>query len=114
LSRRHYQFYNTRLGEFVDYAFHAVAIDELGAEFAPTLWTGVPIPIEGHETKIEKRWFVGAHSNVGGGGQAQQGAAGPLSTLAREWIVDRAIQAGLVLRSQRPRAGFALEPQWDE
>lgn len=91
---RKYQFHNTELSGYVDVARHAVAIDENRPEFAPALWTAVPNPIPGHPTSIEQRWFVGAHSDVGGGGKRSRGHA-PLSALAREWIADEARQAGL-------------------
>jgi uncharacterized protein (DUF2235 family) len=97
LSRRRYEFHDTRLSGLVDLACHAVAVDEHRKQFAPTLWTSVPIPIPQHPTRVEQRWFVGAHANVGGGGTAAPHVDNPLSILAREWIVDRAVEAGLVV-----------------
>lgn len=60
-----YQFLDTSLGEHIRHAFHAVALDEHRSDFAPTLWTQ-PSSQAGHQT-LEQVWFVGAHSNVGGG-----------------------------------------------
>ncbi|MBC3191020.1 DUF2235 domain-containing protein [Pseudonocardia sp. C8] len=97
---RRYQFHNTALSGYVDIARHAVAIDENRPEFEPTLWTAVPIPIPGHHTSIEQRWFVGAHSDVGGGGERARERA-PLSALAREWIADEARTAGLHVEAPR-------------
>jgi uncharacterized protein (DUF2235 family) len=97
LNRRRYQFHDTRLSGLVDLACHAVAIDEHRKQFAPTLWTSVPIPIPAHPTRVEQRWFVGDHQNVGGGGTAAPAVDNPLSILPREWIVDRAVEAGLVV-----------------
>jgi uncharacterized protein (DUF2235 family) len=97
LNRRRYEFHDTRLSGLVDVACHAVAIDEHRKPFAPTLWTSVPIPIPEHPTRVEQRWFVGAHANVGGGGTTVPEVDNPLSVLAREWIVDRAVGAGLVI-----------------
>jgi len=91
---RKYQFHDTRLSGYVDVARHAVAIDEDRPEFEPTLWTAVPIRIPGHDTSIEQRWFVGAHSDVGGGGKLSREPA-PLSALAREWIATEAHNTGL-------------------
>jgi uncharacterized protein (DUF2235 family) len=88
LTRSKYQFHDTNLSGFVDTARHAVAIDERRPEFKPTLWTAVPIPIPGHQTSIEQRWFIGAHSDVGGSGAT-------LAAIAREWIVDEARKARL-------------------
>ncbi len=97
LNRRRYQFHNTCLSGLVDVACHAVAIDEHRKQFAPTLWTSVPIPVPDHPTRVEQRWFVGDHRNVGGGGTAAPAVDNPLSLLTREWIVDRAVEAGLVV-----------------
>jgi len=96
LSRRKYEFHDTRLSGFVDVARHAIALDENRSQFEPTLWTAVPIPILGHTTSVEQRWFVGAHTDVGGGGPPSHEPA-PLSALAREWIIGEAVTAGLVL-----------------
>jgi hypothetical protein len=46
---------------------------------------------------VEQRWFVGEHANVGGGGTKVPAVDNPLSVLTREWIVDRAVEAGLVV-----------------
>lgn len=74
LSRSGYAFLHTGLRLPIENGYHALAIDEHRAAFAPTLWTkkirvGVPAnemapprPIE----TVEQRWFVGAHANVGG------------------------------------------------
>ena len=97
VNRRRYEFHDTRLSGLVDLACHAVAIDEHRKQFAPTLWTSVPIPIPQHPTRVEQRWFVGEHANVGGGGTRAPAVDNPLSVLAREWIVDRAVEAGLVV-----------------
>ena len=97
LTRHRYAFHDTNLSGLVDVACHAVAIDERRRQFEPTLWTDVPKPIPGHRTEVEQRWFVGAHGNVGGGGTSQPATENPLSLLAREWIVDRAVEAGLVV-----------------
>jgi uncharacterized protein (DUF2235 family) len=95
INRRRYEFHDTRLSGLVDLACHAVAIDEHRKHFAPTLWTSVPIPMPQHPTRVEQRWFVGEHANVGGGGTMDPATRNPLSVLAREWIVERAVEAGL-------------------
>jgi uncharacterized protein (DUF2235 family) len=97
LNRHRYEFHDTRLSGLVDLACHAVAIDEHRKQFAPTLWTSVPIPIPEHPTRVEQQWFVGEHANVGGGGTMAPAVDNPLSLLTREWIVDRALEAGLVV-----------------
>jgi uncharacterized protein (DUF2235 family) len=95
LSRRRYQFHDTNLSGLVDYAYHAIAIDERRKPFTPTLWEKIPKPIPGYTTTVEQRWFAGAHGNVGGGGTNQPEQRNSLSVITREWIVDAAAKAGL-------------------
>jgi uncharacterized protein (DUF2235 family) len=97
VTRRAYEFHDTGLSGLVDVACHAVAVDEHRRQFEPTLWTDVPKPIPGHRTEVEQRWFPGAHGDVGGGGTSRPAEDNPLSMLAREWIVERAVEAGLVV-----------------
>ncbi|MFI7680925.1 DUF2235 domain-containing protein [Actinophytocola sp. NPDC049390] len=99
LTRRRYEFHDTKLSGLVDYAYHAIAIDERRKQFAPTLWTEIPKPIPGHPTTVEQRWFVGVHGSVGGGGTDQPDERNPLSALTREWIVEGAAKAGLAITS---------------
>lgn len=88
-----YGFLDTDLSPRVEAAYHAVAIDEQRKPFLPTLWTdargGAPrVNVAG--SKVEQVWFVGAHSNVGGG-YADSG----LSDIALEWMIARASSNGL-------------------
>jgi len=54
-----FQFADRDLSPSVEYGFHGTAIDELRADFTPTLWN----PRE----RLEQVLFPGAHSDVGGG-----------------------------------------------
>src|SRR5882672_6756882 len=88
-----YGFLDTDLNPRVEAAYHAVAIDERRKPFLPTLWTDAPgaVPrVNVAGSKVEQVWFVGAHSNVGGG-YADTG----LSDIALKWMVDRATRNGL-------------------
>lgn len=89
-SRDYYQWHDTELSKSVDYACHAVAVDEHRKDFAATVWT-VAKP---ENVKVEQRWFAGSHSDVGGGD------GGPLPNLALRWLQDMAEQAGLVLHEK--------------
>ena len=53
----------------VDYAFHALALDEWRTAFGPTLWNRSP---DNKHTELRQAWFPGSHSNVGGGFEDQQ------------------------------------------
>ncbi|EMF15838.1 uncharacterized protein SEPMUDRAFT_161935 [Sphaerulina musiva SO2202] len=59
---KEYSWYDTRLSNAVENAFHALALDERRFPFSPAIWerddTGT--------TNLKQVWFPGAHSNVGG------------------------------------------------
>ncbi|CAA2137656.1 DUF2235 domain-containing protein [Methylobacterium bullatum] len=108
LSRSGYAFLHTGLRLPIENGYHALAIDEHRATFAPTLWTkkfrdGVqpnemapPRPV----ANVEQRWFVGAHANVGGGYRDDL-----LSQVPLHWIMEKASHHGLAFR-----ADVILEP----
>lgn len=78
-------FHDTELGNQIQAARHAIALDEMRATFQPTLWTKV----EGRDAK--QVWFPGVHSNVGGG-YRETG----LSDGALLWMMTEAEECGLV------------------
>ncbi len=85
-------FRDTLLGEHVDHAFHAVAIDEHRKAYHATLWTGEPKSNQ----RVEQRWFPGAHSNVGGGYDDDL-----LPDISLEWIAKKAEACGLKIDMSR-------------
>ena len=81
---RKYGFLNTDLSPNIENAYHALAIDEHRRPFKPTLWNEDKV----HKGQIlEQKWFVGAHSNVGGG-YADDG----LSNITLEWMIERLVK----------------------
>lgn len=89
LNKR-YEFHDTALSRSVEYARHAVAIDERRAPFKPTLWSNVDkFNTPGAPPKVIQQWFPGDHGGVGGG------AARGLSNCALLWVLEGAEQAGL-------------------
>ena len=102
IDARLYGFLDTGLSPRVEAAYHAVAIDEHRKPFLPTLWmdaNGAAPRVNVAGSKVEQVWFVGAHSNVGGG-YADSG----LSDIALKWMIDHAGVSGLefVLAALRP------------
>lgn len=95
-------FHDTELSDWVEGAFHALAIDEQRSAFRPTLWHQRPDAArQGQELK--QVWFAGVHCDVGGGYKE----AG-LSDIALLWMVDQARRYGLefdddVLGSDGPK-----------
>jgi len=79
-----YYFHDVELGDYVDVALHAVAVDEKRSAFSPTLWVsrdGRPLS---DRQAVEQVWFAGAHSNVGG-----SYSDSTLSDIAFDWMVKR-------------------------
>lgn len=100
IGRRNFYFHNTNPSVLYQNAYHALAIDEHRAPYKPTLWTrftpeaeqeAAPKP---YPDTLEQRWFVGAHSNVGGGYKND-----PLHRLPLAWMQEKARGCGLEFSS---------------
>lgn len=88
LVSKFWEFHDVRLSRSVQYAYHALAIDERRKNFKPTLWEQHP---EAPQTQVlEQVWFAGVHSDVGGGY-----ASAALSDIALLWMVNKAEGCGL-------------------
>ncbi|WEN16895.1 DUF2235 domain-containing protein [Rhodanobacter sp. AS-Z3] len=105
-ARARYQFHDTELSKIVKYAYQALALDEHRADFSPAVWTRNPYTVKAGESltskkveqiEIEQRWFIGSHSDVGGGND-RDGAGrkpDPLPDLPLAWLQRKAMDAGL-------------------
>lgn len=106
LSRREFRFHNTRPSVNYGRVYQALAIDEMRADFTPTLMTRFlertePMAVPKNERPfIEQRWFIGAHSNVGGGEKGSQ-----LSQIPLKWMMTCAEQEGLAMRAMPQLTG---------
>jgi uncharacterized protein (DUF2235 family) len=82
-------FHDTELSSIVENAFQALAVDEKRRNFKATIWQQ-----QASSTKqlIEQVWFVGVHSNIGGGYLSTE-----LSDIALDWMVNKAKSLGLGL-----------------
>ncbi|MBX9700025.1 MAG: DUF2235 domain-containing protein [Acetobacteraceae bacterium] len=87
-NRAAFQFHDTELSGIVRNAFHAIAVDEHREPYAVTLWD----PIRKLNQRMEQRWFVGAHCDVGGGYEDRR-----LSDVTLAWMQARAMECGLEL-----------------
>jgi uncharacterized protein (DUF2235 family) len=85
-NREFYKFHDTELSSIVRHAYHAIAIDEHRENYKPTLWDSKPKPNQ----TIEQVWFIGAHTNVGGGYPDSE-----LSDITLKWMIDKAAECGL-------------------
>ncbi|KAI8809935.1 hypothetical protein BJ742DRAFT_802978 [Cladochytrium replicatum] len=81
-------FHDIRLTPAVEYAYHALAVDENRGNFIPSLFE--PADPANPPKHREQRWFRGGHDDVGGG-WFESG----LSNITLEWIVSKARLAGL-------------------
>lgn len=95
-SRRKHGFHDVRLSSHVQNGFHAIAVDERRRPFSPALWEvrESDRAADAARQTIEQRWFVGVHSNVGGGYTDAK-----LSNLALKWVAERARSCGLELNA---------------
>jgi uncharacterized protein (DUF2235 family) len=106
-----YQFHDTNLSRIVEHAYHAAAVDEHREHYDVCLWN----PPRAPEQTIEQRWFIGAHSDVGGGYPDRR-----LSDLALGWMQEKAAAHGLGFKPERipqPSAQNHLAPcrdSWNE
>ena len=80
---------------------HAIAIDERRAFFRTNLWRLNNSPPVSGPKDLKQVWFVGAHSDVGGGyPEAESG----LAKIALAWMIKEAEMAGLQVRSRQSEA----------
>ena len=74
------------------HGYHALALHETRAAFAPVLWDSPA----GEAGRVEQVWFRGAHGDIGGQLGDHQ-AARPLANIPLVWMLDRAEGLGLPL-----------------
>ncbi len=80
-GRSKFDFHDTKLSSYVDYAYQAIAVDEKRKLYRAALWQRDP----GDDNVLEQAWFTGVHSNIGGG-MTRVG----LSLIAFRWMCERA------------------------
>ncbi|MFE6805424.1 DUF2235 domain-containing protein [Streptomyces sp. NPDC057681] len=110
LNRR-WAFHDTNLSNWVQGAFHALAVDEQRSAFRPTLWHQQPGAAEKGQ-ELKQVWFTGVHCDVGGG-YRETG----LSDITLLWMVDQARGYGLEFDSEAlsgaGRQGMKLDESVD-
>ena len=99
--------HNVRPTKAQEYGYHALAIDEHRPMFEATLWrtfikTGdATKAVADYAQYYEQRWFIGAHSDVGGGYGDND-----LPDLSLQWMMSKAAALGLAFtHTVEPRAG---------
>ena len=88
-----YSFHNHRISDCVLAGYHALALDETRAAYAPERCeadeTGAP-------REMEQVWFSGSHADIGGHLLGRE-AARPLSDIPLIWMMEHAERHGLRL-----------------
>ena len=88
-NKKKWQFHNTALGDHIQTARHAMAIDEVRSSFSIARWSNAA-----DHGDVKEVWFPGAHSDVGGGYADCELANGALL-----WMMDESHEAaGLAFR----------------
>lgn len=87
-----FRFHDHELSSIVEYARHALALDEDRKAFEATEWKNLPDldKLPGRKGHYAQLWFPGDHGSVGGGGTVRG-----LSNEALMWIIEGAEAAGL-------------------
>lgn len=99
------QFHNTNPSVLYKNMFQALAIDEHRSPYRASLWTGFQpegkeLTIPKPDQRLEQRWFIGAHSNVGGGYRSD-----PLALVPLAWLLAKAAECGLEFKRALPLTG---------
>jgi hypothetical protein len=89
--RRRYQFHDVALTSWVEYGYHALAVDERRKDYQPTLWEQNPKAAD--KQVMEQRWFAGVHSDIGGGAGDEGDDA--QSDRCLRWVIAKARDCGL-------------------
>ena len=88
-----FRFADVRLSDQVKWGFHALALDERRADFAPTYWEPSP--------RIIQCVFAGAHADVGGGYPIANLESG-LSDCAFVWMKEHLADIGVRFAPDHP------------
>jgi len=88
VNMKFYEFHDTNLSSIVENAFHAIAVDENRIDYQACLWN----PEAPAQQKLEQRWFIGAHCDVGGGYPDRR-----LSDVTLRWMQEKASITGLAV-----------------
>lgn len=111
---REYDFLDPALTDMVEFARHAVALDERRKLFPITLWDNVDelnaargSSSDKLDAPYQQKWFPGTHGGVGGGGDIRGH-----SDAALAWIVQGAKAAGLEMDIGPDSRMGGISPDW--
>ena len=111
LNDERFGFHDTKLSGIIENAYHAVAIDEHRIDYQATLWDPSDEPTQ----KVEQVWFVGAHSDVGGGSGITSVSEIPLRWMREKAALgDEGLQFTEIGESGQDYLSAAPSDPWDE
>jgi uncharacterized protein (DUF2235 family) len=98
-------FHDTTLGDTVEHAVQALAVDERRGPYVPTLWTQAADAAALAGQSVLQVWFPGVHSDVGGG----YGDKG-IGNITWDFMMRQAARRGLVIDPAQPTPALDLAP----
>lgn len=99
-------FHNYNLCPGVDFARHALSIDEERKTFHPQLWE--PLRAGENPDRLKQVWFCGVHTDVGGGYPEEE-----LSYYSLNWMIREATDKGLHIHKESPEWKKFLQAKYD-
>jgi uncharacterized protein (DUF2235 family) len=98
-------FHDTTLGDQVEHAVQALAVDEKRGPYVPSVWTQAANAALLAGQSVLQVWFPGVHSDIGGG----YGNKG-IGDITWDFMMRQAARHGLVIDPAQPTPALSLEP----
>jgi uncharacterized protein (DUF2235 family) len=98
-------FHDTTLGDLVEHAVQALAVDERRGPYVPSLWTQAADAAALAGQSVLQVWFPGVHSDIGGG----YGDKG-IGDITWDFMMRQAARRGLLLDPNQPTPPVTLKP----
>jgi uncharacterized protein (DUF2235 family) len=96
-------FHDTTLGDTVEHAVQALAVDERRGPYVPTLWTQAAEATALAGQTVLQVWFPGVHSDVGGGYHDKG-----IGNITWDFMMRQAAARGLVIDPAQPTPPVSL------
>jgi uncharacterized protein (DUF2235 family) len=98
-------FHDTTLGDTVEHAVQALAVDEQRGPYMPTLWTQAANAALLAGQSVLQVWFPGVHSDIGGGYKDKG-----IGNVTWDFMMRQAARHGLVIDPNQATPSLNLEP----
>jgi uncharacterized protein (DUF2235 family) len=96
-------FHNTTLGDTVENAVQALAVDEKRGPYVPAVWTQAANAVALAGQSVLQVWFPGVHSDIGGGYHDKG-----IGDITWDFMMRQAAGTGLVIDRDRPTPDVTL------